>query len=70
MMALSHVDTPLKGGLNTPLYNSEFSVHPPAEQITTPNTVLTTPFSNRTHEGIFSYLLETMFNINSEIFFQ
>lgn len=51
MMALSHVDTPLKGGLNTPLYNSEFSVHPPAEQITTPNTVLTTPFSNRTHEG-------------------
>lgn len=51
MMALSHVDTPLKGGLNTPLYNPEFSVHPQPEQITTPNTVLTTPFSNRTHEG-------------------
>uniref|UniRef100_A0A069DXG0 Putative mrna splicing protein cdc5 myb superfamily n=1 Tax=Panstrongylus megistus TaxID=65343 RepID=A0A069DXG0_9HEMI len=51
MMALSHVDTPLKGGLNTPLYNPDFNLHPQKEDITTPNTVLTTPFSNRTQEG-------------------
>ena len=49
MMALSHVDTPLKGGLNTPLHNSDFSgVTPHKEVISTPNTVLTTPFSQRT----------------------
>ncbi|RZF40584.1 hypothetical protein LSTR_LSTR007467 [Laodelphax striatellus] len=49
MMALSHVDTPLKGGLNTPLQNSDFSgVNPQKEVIQTPNTVLSTPFSQRT----------------------
>ncbi|XP_039278089.1 cell division cycle 5-like protein [Nilaparvata lugens] len=49
MMALSHVDTPLKGGLNTPLQNSDFSgVNPQKEIIQTPNTVLSTPFSQRT----------------------
>lgn len=48
MMALSHVDTPLKGGLNTPLHNSDFSgVTPQREAISTPNTVLTTPYSLR-----------------------
>ncbi|BES87296.1 cell division [Nesidiocoris tenuis] len=47
MMALSHVDTPLKGGLNTPLYNADFNFHPQGDQITTPNTVLATPFSSR-----------------------
>ncbi|KAF6208293.1 hypothetical protein GE061_016747 [Apolygus lucorum] len=51
MMALSHVDTPLKGGLNTPLYNPDFNFHPQNDQITTPNTVLTTPFSNRGPDG-------------------
>lgn len=48
MMALSHVDTPLKGGLNTPLHNSDFSgITPQKEVIQTPNTVLSTPFSQR-----------------------
>ena len=53
MMALSHVDTPLKGGLNTPLYNPDFNLHPQTETIATPNTVLSTPFTTRTHEGKF-----------------
>jgi len=45
MMALTHVDTPLKGGLNTPLYNPDFSGSLPSSQIVaTPNTVLATPF--------------------------
>lgn len=49
MMALSHVDTPLKGGLNTSLHNADFSgITPHKEVISTPNTVLTTPFSQRT----------------------
>ncbi|KAL1139865.1 hypothetical protein AAG570_006842 [Ranatra chinensis] len=51
MMALSHVDTPLKGGLNTPLYNPDFNLYPQTEAISTPNTVLSTPFTNRTQEG-------------------
>lgn len=46
LMALSNVDTPLKGGFNTPLHNSDFSsVLPQKEQITTPNTLLATPYS-------------------------
>lgn len=45
MMALTHVDTPLKGGLNTPLYNPDFGGSLPQSQaIATPNTVLATPF--------------------------
>lgn len=53
MMALTHVDTPLKGGLNTPLHNSDFSgVMPQAQTVATPNTVLATPFrSSRTDGG-------------------
>lgn len=44
-MALSNVDTPLKGGLNTPLHESDFSGITPRRQVTaTPNTVLSTPF--------------------------
>ncbi|KAK9881191.1 hypothetical protein WA026_014539 [Henosepilachna vigintioctopunctata] len=47
LMALSHVDTPLKGGLNTPLHNTDFtSVMPHSQQITTPNTVLATPLAS------------------------
>merc|ERR1719150_731624 len=51
-MALQNTDTPLKGGLNTPLHNDggDFSGITPARQTAaTPNTVLTTPF--RTKEG-------------------
>lgn len=45
VMALTHVDTPLKGGLNTPLYNPNFgSVVPLANATPTPNTILATPF--------------------------
>jgi len=52
IMALQNTDTPLKGGLNTPLHNEggEFSgMATPREAVATPNTVLTTPF--RTKEG-------------------
>lgn len=45
MMALTHVDTPLKGGSNTEIMNSDFSgVTPSKEVVATPNTVLATPF--------------------------
>ncbi|KAJ1521666.1 hypothetical protein ONE63_003312 [Megalurothrips usitatus] len=45
MMALTHVDTPLKGGVNTEITNSDFSgVTPSRDAMATPNTVLTTPF--------------------------
>nr|CAI5843967.1 unnamed protein product [Callosobruchus analis] len=52
MMALTHVDTPLKGGLNTPLHNSDFSgVMPQTLTVATPNTVLATPFRSARSEG-------------------
>lgn len=45
VMALTHVDTPLKGGLNTPLHNTDFSgVMLQTQLVATPNTVLATPF--------------------------
>ncbi|XP_050084340.1 cell division cycle 5-like protein [Anopheles aquasalis] len=45
MMALTHVETPLKGGVNTPLHQSDFSgVLPQSQTVATPNTVLATPF--------------------------
>ncbi|XP_071113531.1 cell division cycle 5-like protein [Haliotis cracherodii] len=45
IMALTNVDTPLKGGLNTPIHNSDFSGITPKHQTSqTPNTVLGTPF--------------------------
>lgn len=44
-MALSNVDTPLKGGLNTPLHESDFSgITPKRDVVTTPNSLITTPF--------------------------
>lgn len=54
MMALTHVDTPLKGGTNTEIMNSDFSgVTPSRELVATPNTVLATPFrSSHGQEGI------------------
>lgn len=52
MMALTHVDTPLKGGLNTPLHNPDFSgVMPQVQAISTPNTVLATPFRSTRSDG-------------------
>lgn len=45
VMALTHVDTPLKGGLNTPLHQTDFSgALPQSQAVATPNTVLITPF--------------------------
>lgn len=45
IMALTNVDTPLKGGLNTPLNECDFSgVTPKHQVVQTPNTVLATPF--------------------------
>ena len=44
LMALTNVDTPLIGGLNTPLHESDFSgVTPQRQVVQTPNTVLSTP---------------------------
>lgn len=44
-MALTNVDTPLKGGLNTPLHESDFTGATPQQRVMqTPNTVLGTPF--------------------------
>lgn len=45
VMALTHVETPLKGGMNTPLTSTDFSgVLPQNVAIATPNTVIATPF--------------------------
>lgn len=50
IMALTHVETPLKGGMNTPLTSTDFSGALPASMaIATPNTVIATPF--RTGRG-------------------
>lgn len=51
-MALTHIDTPLKGGVNTPLHNSDFSgALPQSQVVATPNTVLTTPFRSARSDG-------------------
>ncbi|XP_063217197.1 cell division cycle 5-like protein [Bacillus rossius redtenbacheri] len=51
VMALTHVDTPLKGGTNTPLHGSDFGgVAPQREAVHTPNTVLATPFRSARNE--------------------
>lgn len=50
IMALTNVDTPLKGGLNTPLHDSDFTtVTPKRDLIQTPNSLIATPF--RTPQG-------------------
>lgn len=53
IMALTHVETPLKGGENTPLIETNFSsVLPQSQVVATPNTVLVTPFrSTRNPDG-------------------
>lgn len=51
-MALTHVDTPLKGGLNTELQNVDFNgVTPQRQLVTTPNTILGTPLSQAINDG-------------------
>lgn len=50
ILALSNVDTPLKGGMNTPLKESNFEgVTPKHQAMQTPNMMLTTPY--RTPQG-------------------
>lgn len=50
LMALQIVDTPLKGGLNTPLRDSDFTCTTPQHKtLQTPNTMFQTPF--RTPNG-------------------
>lgn len=48
IMALTHVETPLKGGVNTPLHDTNFSsVSVTPSQVATPNTVLMTPYGSK-----------------------
>uniref|UniRef100_A0A914USF7 Pre-mRNA splicing factor component Cdc5p/Cef1 C-terminal domain-containing protein n=1 Tax=Plectus sambesii TaxID=2011161 RepID=A0A914USF7_9BILA len=48
LLALNNVETPLKGGLNTPLHDVDFQGVTPRRQVTqTPNTVLGTPATQR-----------------------
>ncbi len=51
ILALQIVDTPLKGGVNTPLHSNEFSTGatPAHKTVQTPNTMFQTPF--RTPHG-------------------
>lgn len=57
IMALTNVDTPLKGGLNTPLHESDFSGITPKHQVAaTPNMVLSTPFRTPAHQNDVSGL--------------
>ncbi|KAG8445776.1 hypothetical protein GDO86_010530 [Hymenochirus boettgeri] len=57
LMALTNVDTPLKGGLNTPLHESDFSGVTPQRQIVqTPNTVISTPFRESREQLRFGLL--------------
>lgn len=52
VMALTHTETPLKGGVNTPLTQIDFSgTLPQALAIATPNTVIATPFRSARGDG-------------------
>lgn len=52
VMALTHTETPLKGGINTPLTQTDFSgTLPQALAIATPNTVIATPFRSVRADG-------------------
>ncbi|XP_022081761.1 cell division cycle 5-like protein [Acanthaster planci] len=45
ILALQNVDTPLKGGMNTPIAQSDFdSITPRRAVVATPNTAFSTPF--------------------------
>ena len=51
-MSLQQVDTPLKGGLNTPLVESSFEGATPKHQVMqTPNNMIATPFRTPAGEG-------------------
>lgn len=44
VMALTNVDTPLKGGINAPVETDFTGITPQRVDIKTPNTVIATPF--------------------------
>lgn len=49
LLALQHAETPLKGGLNTPLHASQVGATPIHKTMQTPNTMFQTPY--RTPHG-------------------
>ncbi|PIK61648.1 putative cell division cycle 5-like protein-like [Apostichopus japonicus] len=50
IIALQNVDTPLKGGLNTPIAESDFDgITPKRQALATPNTAFSTPFRTPSH---------------------
>ncbi|CRK87522.1 CLUMA_CG001323, isoform A [Clunio marinus] len=52
VMALVHTETPLKGGVNTPLTQTDFSGSlPQSLAVATPNTVIATPFRSARGDG-------------------
>ena len=52
ILNLQQVDTPLKGGLNTPMMESNFDGATPKSQIQqTPNMMIATPFRTPGPEG-------------------
>jgi len=52
ILALHQVDTPLAGGLNTPLHQSDFKGATPQHQVQqTPNNLIATPFRTPGREG-------------------
>lgn len=52
ILALQNVDTPLKGGLNTPIQDSDFDgITPKRQAQATPNTAFSTPFRTPGHGG-------------------
>lgn len=56
IIALQNVDTPLKGGLNTPIAESDFDgITPKRQALATPNTAFSTPFRTPSHgaDGMF-----------------
>ena len=68
-MALSNVDTPLKGGMNTPLTESNFEgVTPKHQAIQTPNMMLTTPHRTPQGEGTGKIDYAMLGSKNSAVF--
>lgn len=55
ILNLQQVDTPLKGGMNTPMYESSFDGATPRQQVQqTPNMMIATPFRTPAGEGGFT----------------
>ena len=56
---LQQVDTPLKGGLNTPMLESNFDGATPRRQVQqTPNMMIATPFRTPGPEGQGIYIFD------------